>query len=55
MVFRYMFAILAVGVGTALKLENAQNVEKRRKSNVACGFFAYSARWRLDSNIRDDT
>jgi len=28
MVFAYTFASLAVGVGTVLKLENAQNVEK---------------------------
>jgi hypothetical protein len=46
-----MFVSLAVGVGTALKLENVQDVG--RKHNVDGGFFAYNAWLHLDSDIGD--
>lgn len=55
MAFRCVFVSVVVGIGTALKLENAQNAGRRRKRNVVCGFFAYYARLRLDSNIPDIT
>ncbi len=43
MAFRCMFANLAVGVGTALKLENAQNAERKcfkKRENVRVGFLS---------------
>ena len=51
MAFRCAFVSIAVGVGTALKLESVQDAG--RKNNVDCGFFTYNAWLHLDLNIRD--